>query len=109
MPIAVQRRGGFRRHRPIARRGIEVRVDRSRVAGCDRASRVLDDSGQPSYILPTLAPSAARRFAMPATMPREPPVTSATLLASWDIGSPLGFSECTCAVFPERLLMSGFP
>src|SRR5207237_7021416 len=62
-----------------------------------------------AYVIATLAPSAARRFAMAAPMPREPPVTSATLLASRDIGSPLGFSECTCAVFPERLLMSGFP
>src|SRR5579871_275547 len=32
----------------------------------------------------TLAPSAARRFAIAAPMPREPPVTSATLLANLD-------------------------
>src|SRR6267143_4734966 len=44
-----------------------------------------------AYVMATLAPSAARRFAMAAPMPREPPVTSATLLASLDIGSPLVF------------------
>jgi hypothetical protein len=30
----------------------------------------------------TIAPSAARRFAIAAPMPREPPVTSATLLVN---------------------------
>src|SRR6266850_2491001 len=34
------------------------------------------------YVTATLAPSAARRFAIAAPMPREPPVTSATLPAS---------------------------
>src|SRR5579871_437392 len=36
----------------------------------------------------TLAPSEARRFAIAAPIPREPPVTSATLLANLDMGSP---------------------
>src|SRR3989441_3924513 len=35
-----------------------------------------------AYVMATLAPSAARRFAIAAPMPREPPVTSATLPAS---------------------------
>src|SRR6266849_10883654 len=39
-----------------------------------------------AYVMATLAPSAARRFAIAAPMPREPPVTSATFsfnLAMW--------------------------
>jgi hypothetical protein len=36
----------------------------------------------------TLAPSVASRFAIAAPMPREPPVTSATLFANLDIISP---------------------
>src|SRR6267154_450188 len=42
-----------------------------------------------AYVMATIAPSAARRFAIAAPMPREPPVTSATLLLSLDMGSPL--------------------
>ena len=38
-----------------------------------------------AYVMATLAPSAAKRFAIAAPMPREPPVTSATLLVSLDI------------------------
>src|SRR5580692_8138742 len=41
----------------------------------------------------TLAPSAARRFAIAAPMPREAPVTSATLLANFDMGSPVVFAN----------------
>jgi hypothetical protein len=37
----------------------------------------------------TFAPSAARRFAIAAPMPREPPVTSATLFTNFDMESPL--------------------
>src|SRR5882762_7292668 len=39
----------------------------------------------------TFAPSVARRCAIAAPIPREPPVTSATLLANLDIKSPLIF------------------
>src|ERR1700733_2542079 len=39
----------------------------------------------------TVAPSAARRFAIAAPIPREPPVTSATFLANLDIKSPFFF------------------
>ena len=35
-----------------------------------------------AYVMATLAPSAARRFAIAAPMPREPPVTSATFSLS---------------------------
>src|ERR1700731_2516548 len=42
-----------------------------------------------AYVMATLAPSAARRFAIAAPMPREPPVTSATFFSSLDIKSPL--------------------
>src|ERR1700733_11814596 len=38
-----------------------------------------------AYVMATLAPSAARRFAIAAPIPREPPVTRATLFASLDI------------------------
>jgi hypothetical protein len=38
-----------------------------------------------AYVMATLAPSSARRFAIAAPIPREPPVTSATLFASLDI------------------------
>src|SRR5579863_9705972 len=38
-----------------------------------------------AYVMATLAPSAASRFAIAAPIPREPPVTSATLFASLDI------------------------
>src|SRR3981189_2451715 len=48
-----------------------------------------------AYVIATFAPSAARRFAIAAPIPREPPVTSATLLASLDIGSPLVFLRLT--------------
>src|SRR5260370_34628933 len=41
----------------------------------------------------TLAPSAARRFAIAAPMPREPPVTSATFSVNLDMGSPRVFCE----------------
>jgi hypothetical protein len=44
-----------------------------------------------AYVMATLAPSAARRLAIAAPMPREPPVTSATLLVNLDIASPFGF------------------
>src|SRR5713101_1641955 len=46
-----------------------------------------------AYVMATFAPSAARRLAIAAPMPREPPVTSATLLANLDIKSPLAFCE----------------
>src|SRR2546421_1249675 len=42
-----------------------------------------------TYVMATLAPSAARRFAMAAPMPREPPVMSATFSFNLDMGSPL--------------------
>src|SRR5882762_7327466 len=42
-----------------------------------------------AYVMATLAPSAARRFAIAAPIPREPPVTSATFFANLDIKSPL--------------------
>ena len=43
------------------------------------------------YVIATFAPSAARRFAIAAPMPRDAPVTSATLLLSLDMGSPMVF------------------
>src|SRR6202162_3895081 len=45
-----------------------------------------------AYVMATLAPSAARRFAIAAPIPREPPVTSATLLVNLDIDL-LGFVQ----------------
>src|SRR6202521_4996675 len=42
-----------------------------------------------AYVIATFAPSAARRFAIAAPMPREPPVTKATRFANFDIKSPL--------------------
>src|SRR5436309_6746209 len=42
-----------------------------------------------AYVMATLAPSAARRFAIAAPMPLEPPVMSATFSSNLDIGSPL--------------------
>src|SRR5580692_4889602 len=38
-----------------------------------------------AYVKATFAPSAARRFAIAAPIPREPPVTSATLSVNLDI------------------------
>src|SRR5208282_2005779 len=38
-----------------------------------------------AYVKATLAPSAARRFAIAAPMPREPPVTSATFSVNLDM------------------------
>jgi hypothetical protein len=38
-----------------------------------------------AYVMATLAPSSARRFAIAAPMPREPPVTIATLFANLDL------------------------
>src|ERR1700677_2105725 len=46
------------------------------------------------YVMATLAPSAAKRLAIAAPIPREPPVTSATLFASLDIDL-LWFPETT--------------
>src|SRR5260370_30898748 len=45
------------------------------------------------YVMATFAPSAARRFAIAAPMPREPPVMSATFSFNLDMGSPLLFCE----------------
>src|SRR5438093_7917792 len=42
-----------------------------------------------AYVMATLAPSAARRFAIAAPMPLEPPVMSATFSFNLDMGSPL--------------------
>ncbi len=51
-----------------------------------------------AYVMATLAPSAASRFAIAAPMPRDPPVMSATLLANFDIQPPfhylIGFNAC---------------
>src|SRR5258706_4708079 len=41
----------------------------------------------------TVAPSAARRFAIAAPMPREPPVTSATFLSNLVMSGSYGFRE----------------
>jgi hypothetical protein len=38
-----------------------------------------------AYVMATLAPSAARRFAIAAPKPRDPPVMSATFFANLDI------------------------
>jgi hypothetical protein len=59
----------------------------------------------------TLAPSAARRFAIAAPMPREPPVTSATLLVNLDIASPMVFSNCSFDVrsLQPDLALRGMP
>src|SRR6202040_2699912 len=38
-----------------------------------------------AYVMATLAPSEARRFAIAAPIPREPPVTSATFFANLDM------------------------
>src|SRR2546429_797834 len=46
-----------------------------------------------AYVMDTLAPSAASRFAIAAPMPREPPVTSATFLLNLDIRSEEHTSE----------------
>src|ERR1700691_383079 len=46
------------------------------------------------YVSATAAPSAARRLAIAAPIPREPPVTSATLPSSlFDIAVPLSISR----------------
>src|SRR2546425_11934032 len=47
MPIAVECRGGLLRHRPIARRGIQVRIDRTRLDVVDCDTPTPDLSGQP--------------------------------------------------------------
>src|ERR1700732_3525289 len=52
-----------------------------------------------AYVIATLAPSAARRFAMAAPIPREPPVTSATFLVNLDIG--LSFALCDALITIE--------
>src|SRR6266849_800821 len=46
-PIAVERCDGLLRHRPIARRGIQIRVDRTRLDVVDRDTPAPDLSGQP--------------------------------------------------------------
>src|ERR1700734_2609526 len=43
----------------------------------------------------TLAPSVARRLAIAAPIPREPPVTSATFSANLDMASPVNFVHRT--------------
>ena len=43
MPIAVERCGGLLRHRPIARRGIQIRVDRTWLNVIDRDTPALDN------------------------------------------------------------------
>src|SRR6202521_275001 len=45
-PIAVERRGGLLRHCPIARRGIQIRVDRTRLDVVDRDASAPDLSSQ---------------------------------------------------------------
>src|SRR5580692_11383283 len=42
-----------------------------------------------AYVMATLAPSSASRFAIAAPMPREPPVTSATFSVNVDMSSPM--------------------
>src|SRR6267143_3980598 len=46
MPIAVERCGGLLRYRPIARRGIQIRVDRTWLDVVDRDAPAPDLSGQ---------------------------------------------------------------
>src|ERR1700674_2561750 len=46
-PVAAERCGGLLRHRPIARRGIQFRVDRTRLDVVDRDTPAPDLSGQP--------------------------------------------------------------
>src|SRR6058998_1070896 len=46
-PIAVERCGGLLRHRPLARRGIQIRVDRTWLDVIDRDTPARDFSGQP--------------------------------------------------------------
>src|ERR1700689_4871537 len=43
------------------------------------------DCASLAYVIATLAPSAARHFAIAAPIPREPPVTSATLSFNLDM------------------------
>jgi hypothetical protein len=45
------------------------------------------------YVIATLAPSAARRFAIAAPMPREPPDTKATLFVNFDTRISFGFLQ----------------
>src|SRR6266540_5725205 len=45
-PVAVERCGGLLRHRPIARRGIQIRVDRTRLNIVDRDAPAPDLSSQ---------------------------------------------------------------
>src|SRR5260370_21139333 len=47
MPIAVERRGGLLRYRPISRSGIQIRIDRTRLDVVDRDTPTPDLSGQP--------------------------------------------------------------
>src|SRR2546430_5870916 len=47
MPIAVERCDGLLRRRPIARGGIQIRVDRTRLNVVDRDTAAPDLSGQP--------------------------------------------------------------
>src|SRR5437867_10370775 len=47
MPIAVERCGGLLRHRPIARRWIQIRVDRTWLDVIDGDTSARDFSGQP--------------------------------------------------------------
>ena len=44
-PIAVERGGGLLRHRPVTRRGIQIRVDRTRLNVVDRDAPAPDLSG----------------------------------------------------------------
>jgi AcrR family transcriptional regulator len=55
-----------------------------------------------AYVMATLAPSAARRFAIAAPIPREPPVTSATFFANLDMDL-LWFSANNSLIPPIQL------
>ena len=54
-----------------------------------------------AYVMATLAPSSAKRLAIAAPIPREPPVTSATFPSSF---LDMGFLRCSCYVTFVRCL-----
>src|SRR4030095_8316674 len=68
-----------------------VRLDRDSLSATQFNRLTTADAALASftYVMATLAPSAARRFAIAAPMPREPPVMSATFSFNLDMGSPL--------------------
>src|SRR5580704_10801826 len=62
------------------------------------------------YVMATFAPSAARRLAIAAPMPREPPVMSATFPSNFfDIVHLLELDICSSGMRQILLLAQGIP